>query len=93
MQFFQVPPPPTGSIDPFIGWVIALLFGTLTTAIGILWRQAVAESKRKDDLIDRKDAQIERLVERLATVATAQETSNDVTHTAIEVVKRLRAGQ
>lgn len=45
--------PPTGSIDPFIGWIVATAFGTLTTAIGIMWRQSVAESKRKDELIDK----------------------------------------
>jgi len=45
--------PPAGSIDPFIGWVVAAVFSTMTTALGIMWRQSVAESKRKDDLIDK----------------------------------------
>jgi hypothetical protein len=45
--------PPTGSIDPFIGWIVGLVWVALTGAIGMLWRQSVAESKRKDELIDR----------------------------------------
>lgn len=49
----QVPPPQSDAVDPFVGWVVAVLFGSLTAAISMMWRQAVAESKRKDELIDR----------------------------------------
>jgi hypothetical protein len=52
LLLLQVPPPPPG-VDPLTGWLIAVVFGAFTTAIGVLWRQAVAESKRKDELIDR----------------------------------------
>jgi hypothetical protein len=53
LLLLQTPLPPAGAVDPFVGWIVALLFGGLTSAIGILWRQSVAESKRKDELIDR----------------------------------------
>lgn len=51
MLLVQVPPPP--GVDPLFGWLFGVLMTTLTTAIGFLWRQSVAESKRKDALIDR----------------------------------------
>lgn len=48
-------------IDP--SWVIITLLGTigsLATAVTVLWRQSVAEGKRKDELIDRLVRQIGR---------------------------------
>jgi hypothetical protein len=58
----QIPPPPAGSIDPFIGWLLALVLGGFTAALGVMWKQSVAESKRKDQIIDRQDALIERVL-------------------------------
>lgn len=59
----QVPPIPTEGIDPFAGWLVALVFAALTTALAAMWRQSVAESKRKDELIDRLLGQMGRAVE------------------------------
>jgi hypothetical protein len=59
----QIPPPPGGSIDPFIGWLLALVLGGFTAALGVMWRQAVAESNRKDELIDRLLNQVGRAAE------------------------------
>lgn len=53
MHLLQVPPPPAGSIDPFVGWLVALVLGLLTSALGKLYLDSRAESKRKDELIDR----------------------------------------
>ena len=50
-------------IDPMLGWLVALIFSTLTSAIAVMWRQSVVESKRKDELIDRLLAQIGRAAE------------------------------
>ncbi len=47
----QIPPPP--GVDPLIGWIIATLLGGLSTVFFLWQRQTAAESKRKDELIDR----------------------------------------
>jgi hypothetical protein len=57
------------------GTIVPLLLGTissLTVAIGVLWRQSVAESRRKDELIDRLLKQLGRTTdatERVVSVA------------------------
>lgn len=43
------PPPPAGSIDPFVGWLIAVVIGALIAAIAALWK----ENQRKDQWIER----------------------------------------
>lgn len=53
--FFQVQQitSSSGGIDPLVVTLAGAVLTSLTMAIGVLWRQSVAESKRKDELIDR----------------------------------------
>lgn len=65
-------------IDPMLGWIFALVFGSMTSALGLMWRQAVAESKRKDELIDRLLLQVGRAAEATdRTVSFAEQQDRD----------------
>jgi hypothetical protein len=61
---FQITPATGVNIDP--NWVIGLLLGAISVlagVIGFLYRVQVAESKRKDELIDRLLRQANRTVD------------------------------
>lgn len=62
MLLLQIPPSPPG-VDPLAGWIIATLLAGLSTIFFLWQRQTAAESKRKDEQIDKKDALIARMLE------------------------------
>lgn len=62
--FLQIPPPPPGSIDPFVGWLLALVLGGFTAALSKMYLDSRAESKRKDEMIDRLLADLTPRVSR-----------------------------
>jgi membrane protein implicated in regulation of membrane protease activity len=52
-----------GGLDPGLVALAGTMLSALTTAIAVLWRQSVAESRRKDELIDRLLEQVGRTAE------------------------------
>lgn len=58
-------------MDPLVVTLAGAVLTALTTAVGVLWRQSVAEGRRKDELID-------RLIEKIDTLAGVQDRGLDV---------------
>lgn len=67
-------------MDP--SWIIATLLGAISAlacAIGVMYRAQVAESKRKDALIDRLLRQADRAVETTGrTVSLAEKRQREL---------------
>jgi hypothetical protein len=60
-------------LDPSaVDTIVKTLITVIAAAFGVMWRQAVAESKRKDQLIDKLTDQLIRTADGSTRLADAQ---------------------